>query len=943
MRKAEPIAAAFRVSLTPTVLVRVSDGAIFSVNPAGERLLGYSFAQLRERTPSELGLWPSTLEHARVWAQVGEDGSARAVALNLRRADGIELALTMDCEALHWRGETLLLCFLQLSESEDAAQKPAKSLMPSLHEALIDACRDGMFVILSGTLRFANEALADLLQMPLEKLIGSKYLDFVHPDDREPQLRRVSEMQQAQWQGEQRYRIRLHRADGQYRHFEVVAAAMPLDDGIAAMGVARDITEELEQHQALILAERRYRDLFDSSPIGLFKTHADGRILEANQALLELIGFDGMDELQASGWNMQDVYLDLQLRDWMMETVVEIGLLRDVEMEIRTRNGPRWISCCVRRVEGEGDRAMFAGSVQDIGPRRAAELALKQAEARYRALVDHVQVGVFLALDGRFVQINAALASILSRAEVDLVGQKISDLAAGDSRGEIERRYWKKLAGEPVESDFEVEFRRADGRQVWVQERLSAVEIQGQVYLSGTWREVTREREVERRLRFNASHDSLTGLPNRLDFQQRLNELILESRAAGRFDYALLFLDLDGFKLINDSQGHAAGDRLLISLAARLTDAVAGEALIARYGGDEFTVLPFGPCDRARAVGLAQRLLRVFEQPMNAGEEQVFSSASVGIVLGLASYRDAADVLRDADTAMYRAKASGKATWRVFDDRMRSEAKRRYEVEREIRQGLDSGEFEVHFQPIVDLSSQAPVGCEALVRWRHPERGLLFPDEFLGIAEESGLIVRLDAWVMDQACREAREWPALGWSSGSLSVSINVNDRQANSAHFVSEVAGVLQRYGLPGEVVRLEITETAFREGRQRASDLLNALKALGVALAVDDFGTGYSSLESFSSAPFDTLKIDRSLVQDLPTNSKHRAIVRTILAFGRELGLSTVAEGVETIEQQQALQEFGCRFVQGFLYARALSSADWRRYLAQSMSAQAASQGTA
>ncbi|MBD8524578.1 EAL domain-containing protein [Pseudomarimonas arenosa] len=926
MRKAEPIAAAFRISLTPTVLVRVNDGAIVSANPAAERLLGYSLAQLSERTPSELGLWPSAMEQARVWAQVGEDGSARAVDLNLRTAEGSELLLSMDCEALHWRGEALLLCFLQPRTASASGQR---AFPTSLHEALIDACRDGMFLVHGGFVRFANQALADMLQLSREQVIGQSYFDFVHPEDQVEQKRRRDEREDG-YSDEQRYRVRLRRADGEYRHFEIVASALPMENGLASMGVARDVTESLLQQKALESAERRYRDLFESSPIGLFKTHSDGRILDANQVLLDLIGFADIDQLRAAGWTMRDVYVDNAKRDEVLEQVFNHGTIRDAELEIRTRNAERlWVSCCVRKIDGEGAEATFAGSVQDISRRRTAEIAFHQADARYRALVDHVQVGVFLLRDGRFVQVNASLAALLGVSENDLVGQAVADWASPDSRQDMERRYWLSGAAKSLSQDFEAELQRRDGRRIWVIERLAVVDIEGDRYFSGTWRDVTREREVERRLRFNATHDSLTGLPNRLDFQQRLNDTILESRTAGCYDYAVLFLDLDGFKLINDSQGHAAGDRLLVSLASRLTDAIAGEALIARYGGDEFTVLPFGPCDRDRAAGLAQRLLRVFDQPMSAGEEQVFSSASVGIVLGIPSYRDAADVLRDADTAMYRAKASGKATWRVFDDQMRNQAKWRYEMEREIRRALEQEEFEPYYQPIVDLPAGRPVGCEALVRWHHPNRGLLLPGEFLPVAEESGLIHRIDARVMEQSCAEAKHWQAAGWSAGALSVSVNVADRQASSPQFASEVRSVLQRHQLTAETLRLEISESAFREGRQRASDLLGALKQVGVGLAVDDFGTGYSSLESFSSAPFDTLKIDRSLVQDLTCNDKHRAIVRTILGFGRDLGLTVIAEGVETDQQREALEALGCRFAQGFLFGHAMPSAEWLDYL--------------
>nr|MBP8081200.1 bifunctional diguanylate cyclase/phosphodiesterase [Arenimonas sp.] len=391
----------------------------------------------------------------------------------------------------------------------------------------------------------------------------------------------------------------------------------------------------------------------------------------------------------------------------------------------------------------------------------------------------------------------------------------------------------------------------------------------------------------------------------------------------------VLFLDLDGFKWVNDSLGHGAGDRLLLEIARRLEGELAQEVLIARYGGDEFTILPEGSCDFGRAVALARRVLALFEQPFSIGGQQVFSAASIGIVLGRPDYESPDQVLRDADNAMYRAKAAGKSGFVVFDEGMYAEARMRLQMETDFRLALERFEFVLHYQPIVALDGGRLVGIEALVRWRHPVRGLLPPSQFLPLAEETGLIVELDAWVMREACRQLALWRRQRPDWLSVVMNVNVDERQMGSLDLTEDVLHLLKNYRLPPSCLRLEVTEGVFRSGSAHASEQLAALKQLGVGLAVDDFGTGYSSLEAFASSSFDALKVDQSFVRDLAVNPRHRAIVRTIIGFAKDLGLLLTAEGIETDEQRQLLLELGCEFGQGNLFAQALSPAEFERRL--------------
>jgi diguanylate cyclase (GGDEF)-like protein len=455
------------------------------------------------------------------------------------------------------------------------------------------------------------------------------------------------------------------------------------------------------------------------------------------------------------------------------------------------------------------------------------------------------------------------------------------------------------------------------------------VAVDGQRQLTGTIIDITRQREAESRLRFHANHDPLTGLPNRALFNRKLAERLSPEERRGRFSYAVLFLDLDGFKWVNDSLGHGAGDRLLLEISRRLEDELAREMLIARYGGDEFTLLPEGSCDFERAVRIAKRVLTLFERPFMVGAQQVFSAASIGIVLGRPDYDSPEQVVRDADIAMYRAKAAGKAGYVVFDEGMHTEARMRLQMETDFRLALEREEFLLHYHPIVALDDGRLVGTEALVRWLHPVRGLLPPAQFLPLAEETGLIVELDGWVLREACRQLSVWREWYPQLSGLVMNVNVDERQMASPELTGEVAALLAEYSLPPGCLRLEVTEGVFRTGSNYAKEQLEELKALGVGLAVDDFGTGYSSLEAFAASSFDALKVDQSFVRDIISNPRHRAIVRTIISFAKDLGLLLTAEGIETDEQRALLVELGCAYGQGNWFSLPLPADEFERLL--------------
>ena len=421
--------------------------------------------------------------------------------------------------------------------------------------------------------------------------------------------------------------------------------------------------------------------------------------------------------------------------------------------------------------------------------------------------------------------------------------------------------------------------------------------------------------------------DPLTGLPNRLLFIDRLGRLIKHSQRRKDHLFSVLFLDLDGFKMINDSLGHLVGDQLLVGVAMRLekclrsSDTVArlGETFtVARLGGDEFTILLDDLKEPADANRAAERLMKALAPPFLLAGKEVFTSISIGITLSNTAYEQPEDMLRDADTAMYRAKSLGKARYEVFDADMRASVMARLQLETDLRRALERNEFRNFYQPIVSLESGRIVGFEALMRWQHPTRGMIAPEEFIFVAEETGLIRELGWWSLREACRQMSDWRAGSKGYVGLTMSVNLSAKQLLQPHLVEEMDKLLRETALPSEALKLEITESAVMADPAAAAEMLQQIKSLGIRLAIDDFGTGYSSLSYLHRFPLDTLKIDRSFISGNGAGDDGIEIARTIMPMAKNLRLDVVAEGVETIEQVALLKKLQCKYAQGYYFSK-------------------------
>ena len=560
----------------------------------------------------------------------------------------------------------------------------------------------------------------------------------------------------------------------------------------------------------------------------------------------------------------------------------------------------------------EGCRLLFG-----IRDQASRQLALQ------RRIIDHASEAMILT-DGaqRILSVNAAFERMTGYAATEVLGLTPTMLSSGHQGLNFHRSIWDFVAENGL-WEGEIWDRRKDGAIYPKQMRITAIRDEsGQAtHFVATFADISEAKAQAERFEYLAHHDQLTNLPNRLALDGHLGHL-LDSAVPGINHLALLIIDLDNFKTVNDSLGHHAGDRLLAEIARRLTAEMDRTKRLFRLGGDEFVVV-FDQLDNSAAVvRLIDRLVSAIGQPCDIDGHQLHSTPSIGISLYPQDGRDGLTLIRNADAAMYAAKAAGRNNYQFFAESMNAAANKRLHLESELWRALAENQLVLHYQPQIDLLSGKVVGVEALVRWCHPLRGMIAPAEFIPVAEECGLILPLGHWVLLTACRQVRSWLDAGIDMGEMAV--NISAHQFRQPDFVQTVQGVLAETGLPAERLELEITESTVMHGVDAAIQTLAQLKAMGVRLAIDDFGTGYSSLSYLRRFPLDRLKIDRSFLADVDTDTHAASLVTSIVMLGRSLGLQLVAEGVESFAQAEFLRTLECERVQGFHFYQPVSAAE-------------------
>lgn len=575
---------------------------------------------------------------------------------------------------------------------------------------------------------------------------------------------------------------------------------------------------------------------------------------------------------------------------------------------------------------------------QHIAEQERMSYALKESEEHFRNAFDHAVGMALVSPQGRWLQVNDSLCSLLGYTQVELYETSFKTITHPDDLGDTFINMHQLLEGEISSFQIEKRYIHKLGHTVWVLLSASLVRSDDDRprHMIFQVQNVSDRKQAEDQIRHAAFHDALTGLPNRTLLADRMSLAVERAKRSSDYKFAILFIDLDRFKIVNDSLGHEIGDKLLIELSHRLTECVRVVDTVARLGGDEFAILLDGITSPEDVIEVTARIMELIEQPFDLDGQEFFTTTSIGIAFSASRYDRPEDILRDADTAMYRAKANGKARYEVFDIGMHTRAVEALKLENELRRAIEKGEIQPHFQPIVSLQTGVVTGFEALARWQHPQRGLILPADFIPLAEETGLIVPLGISIFKDSCHQLRKWQEIFNTEKPLTMSVNLSGRQFAQGDLIEEIRKIIRDAQIEPSCLRLEITESVVMENATTAIEMLKQLKSIGVQLSIDDFGTGYSSLSYLHRFPFDILKIDRSFVSRMSTDRESRGIVKTIITLASELGKAVVAEGVETEEHKAALAGYSCEYGQGYLFSKPLDSESAEEYLRNNIPSQ-------
>ncbi|MDQ2730701.1 MAG: EAL domain-containing protein [Armatimonadota bacterium] len=670
-------------------------------------------------------------------------------------------------------------------------------------------------------------------------------------------------------------------------------------------------------------SEASYRSLFEANPYPMWVYDLETlAFLAVNDATIMHYGYS------------KDEFLQMSIRDIRPPEELE-NLMDDLEdlPPLRQKSGP-WLH---QKRDGArfyvelnshelqfGDRDARVVLASDITERIETEKALRQAEEKYRNIFENAVEGIFQTTPGgRYLSVNPALARIYGYPSLDDLVAEVTDISQQLYVDSNRRNEFKRLlrARDQV-LGFEAQIRRRDGTIVWISENARAVRDENGaiLYYEGTVEDITQQKAAEQQLVHNAFHDKLTALANRALIMDRLTHLIDRTRRRRGYIFAVLFLDCDRFKVINDRLGHAAGDRLLVAVSQRLLNCVRVCDTVARLGGDEFAILLEEVRSEDEAILAADRIKKEVARPFDLDGESIFTSVSIGIAISSKSHLSADSLVREADIAMYQAKSHGGARHEVFVPEMEVGVRARFELETDMRWAVERGEFQLHYQPIVSLSTGRIAGFEALSRWLHPGRGWVPPSEFIPLAEETGFILSIGRWVLMEACRQAQQWREQFPHLQPIPISVNLSGRQFSQPKLIEEIRQALAETGLDPICLKVEITESSLMENNEAAAEMLQQAQDLGIRKSLDDFGTGYSSLSYLHRLPIDTLKIDRSFVSPIGSPGENVEIVRTIITLAHNLGKDVVAEGIETEQQCTALRAMGCEYGQGFYFSPAV-----------------------
>jgi diguanylate cyclase (GGDEF)-like protein/PAS domain S-box-containing protein len=698
-----------------------------------------------------------------------------------------------------------------------------------------------------------------------------------------------------------------------------------------------ELRQRIQAVEALRDAEIKYQSLVENIPAAVYiwELGEDGVCRYISPQIEQMLGFSVAEWLADPGLFFRQVHPDDRAYAVAMEEHSQKhGEPLHSEFRMFTREGQIvWIRDeAVILPAIEGRRRLNQGFLYNITERKYAEAALRESQERYALALAGANDGLWdWNLKTNEIFFSPRWKSMLGYGEDEISNNPDEwfKRVHPDDQNQVQTDLVSHIRGYASHFQSEYRIRHANGSDLWVLSRgLSVRDAEGRAYrMAGSQSDITARKLAEERLAYDALHDPLTGLPNRVLFMDRLENRLKRTKRNPSDFFAIMFIDLDRFKVVNDSLGHAVGDQFLVTTAHRLRQCVRPEDTVARLSGDEFAVLLDRVNDVGDTVRVADRIKAQLVTTALLGAVERSGSASIGIVMFNNNYLTAGELVRDADSAMYRAKAMGGNSHQLFDTTMYTSAVALLQIEGELKRAVERKEWLVYYQPIVSLASGETVGVEALVRWLHPQRGILLPQEFIQVAEDTGLILPIGEYVLRAACQQVKAWREAGLPN--FWVSVNLSGRQFQDQNLVEKIAQILVETGLPGDGLRLEITERVAIRDMEHTTKIINDLDELRVHASLDDFGTGYSSLSYLKRFPLKVLKIDQSFIHDIHLNKKNESLIIAIIVMARTLGLEVVAEGVEKEEQLEFLRTQHCDQVQGFLLSRPASASDMTKTL--------------
>ena len=765
------------------------------------------------------------------------------------------------------------------------------------------------------------------LGYPLENWfqIPKFWMSVVHPDDRE-KIIRANEKAISEGTGNE-YEFRVIAADGSIRWMYDKGGFIydEKNQPVRWQGVMIDITERRVADEKLRESQQKLQLVMDTIPQAVWWKDSNSVYVGCNRFLAQIAGFESPDEI--IGLTDYDLPWAKEEADFYRECdrrVMETGKseYHIIEPQLQADGKQAWLETNKAPLRNsKGEIVGVLGTFEDITDRIRADAALRESEYKLRTLLESMTEGLVQVNNENVIEfVNDRFCEMSGYEREELLGDVTDIFFTEEGQKFVKEANRKRSEG--FSSQYEIQLKKKSGEMIWVLiGGAPIIDAGGKITgTMGVFTDINERKIAEEQLLHDAFHDALTGLANRTLFMDHLQQTIKRGkRKPGRI-YAVLFLDFDRFKVINDSLGHAEGDNLLKQLAQRLEESMRFGDLLARLGGDEFTILLDELNHTDDAIQIAERIQSDLKNPFILNDREIFISASIGIALSTAGHTCAEDMLRDADIAMYRAKAEGKAQYQVFDQSMHKYAITKLQLETEMRQALRNAEFYLNYQPIVSLENNTLAGFEALIRWNHPERGIVSPSEFIPVAEENGLVIPLGRWILYESCRQMREWQKNNADFLGLKISVNLSTKQFLQPDLVEQVTAALVSTQLDPHCLKLEITESQVMENSDKSISMMNRLRALGIEISLDDFGTGYSSLSYLHRLPVNYLKIDRSFVSRMVENKENGEIVHTIIKLAQNLKMRVVAEGIETAAQLAQLKLLNCELGQGYFFSKPL-----------------------